>query len=55
MSRTLSHNDYSGEVVISQDGNPNSYIAVASLANQSNKKDEADEEDKSGPANMFAG
>ena len=55
MSHIMSHNGYLGEVVISQDGNPNSYIAVASLANQSNKKDEADDEDKSGPANMFAG
>ena len=44
--------DMGGEVVISEDGNPNSYIAVASMANNNN---DDDEEPANNAANMFAG
>jgi hypothetical protein len=43
-----------GEVVISEDGNPNSYIAVASMATNNNKNDDEDEP-VNNAANMFAG
>ena len=41
-----------GEVVISEDGNPNSYIAVASMATNNNNDDD---EPVNNAANMFAG
>jgi len=47
--------DLSGEVVVSEDGNPNSYIAVASMAQNGNSNDNDDDEDDASPANMFAG
>jgi len=40
-----------GEVVISEDGNPNSYIAVASMATNNNDE----EEPVNNAASMFAG
>ena len=45
--------DMGGEVVISEDGNPNSYIAVASMA--TNNKNDDDDEPVNNAANMFAG
>jgi len=44
--------DMGGEVVISEDGNPNSYIAVASMATNNNNDDE---EPVNNAASMFAG
>ena len=40
---------------MSEDGNPNSYIAVASMAQNGNSNDNDDDEDDASPANMFAG
>ena len=42
-----------GEVVVSEAGNPNSYIAVQQLL-QSTNNDE-DDDNSNSPANMFAG
>ena len=44
-----------GEVVVSEAGNPNSYIAVQQLLQNNNNNSNDDDEDDSGPANMFAG
>jgi len=47
--------DFNGEVVVSEAGNPNSYIAVQQLLQNNNNNSNDDDEDDSGPANMFAG
>ena len=52
--------DLGGQVVVSEDGNPNSYIAVgasasSSSSNNNNNDDDDDDEGDSSPANMFAG
>ena len=43
-------------MVVSEAGNPNSYIAVQQLLQNSNKDDDEDDDSSNNsPANMFAG